>query len=168
LKSKSIIVSDATSLIVLDKLRALDLLCKLFEQVLVPQVVLAEVTVDSSDFADRARSFTCLESIDVQASSRLSSLMLLLDEGEANAIEAAARRELPLIIDERKGRRIAQQMGIRVIGFAGLLIQARRRKILDRTAALGLLDRSMENGMRLSESLYLQVTAVLKADSGES
>jgi predicted nucleic acid-binding protein len=89
--------------------------------------------------------------------------LMLLDEGEASAIEAAASRKLPLIIDERKGRRIARQMGIRIIGFAGLLIQARKQQILDSTAALALLEQSMENGLRLSAALHHQVVAALKS-----
>lgn len=159
---KSAIVSDATSLIVLDKLEALSLLCQLFDRVLIPRIVLAEICAGSDDFEERMGLLSCLECIEVPMSSRLSSLLILLDEGEANAIEAAASYQYPLIIDERKGRQIARQMGISIIGFAGLLIQARKQNFLDSESALSLLSQSMDNGLRLSAALHRQVVDTLK------
>lgn len=162
---KTIIVSDTTSLIVLEKLESLGLLCRLFGRVLIPSVVLAEMQVGSPQIATVLQNFPCLEVVDVPASKRLTTLLLLLDAGEANAIELAASRQLPLIIDERKGRQIAQQFGIRVTGFAGLLVQATRSKVLDAKTAVALLNQAVANGLRLSASLHQQVLEVLAQES---
>ncbi|WP_022951422.1 hypothetical protein [Leucothrix mucor] len=152
-----IIVSDTTSLIVLEKLEVLDLLCRLFKRVIIPRVVLDEIAVGSPGIFKTFETMSCFEILDVPKTSRLQSLLVILDDGEANAIELAMIKQLPLIIDERKGRQVAQQLGIKVTGFAGLLIQACRSKIIEREEAVSLLDQAMENGLRLSDSLQLQV-----------
>ena len=158
---KTVIVSDTTSLIVLEKLQALDLLCQLFDRVLIPAVVVAEMRVGSPDIDATLHALLCLETVEVLPSTRLASLLLLLDAGEANAIELAACRQLPLIIDERKGRQVAQQLGVRVTGFAGLLIQATRSNIMAASAALELLEWAIANGLCLSPALQQQVRDVL-------
>ncbi len=159
---KSVIVSDTTSLIVLEKLVSLGLLCKLFEQVLIPAVVLAELQAGSPDISVLLEDLPCLVVVEVPASKRLTALLLLLDAGEANAIELATSLNLPLIIDERKGRQIAKQFGVRITGFAGLLIQANRSKLVDTRTALAMLDQAMANGLRLAPSLQQQVRDVLE------
>ena len=162
---KSVIVSDTTSLIVLEKLASLGLLCKLFEQILIPAVVLAELQAGSSDITALLERLPCFIVVDVPASKRLTALLLLLDAGEANAIELATNFNLPLIIDERKGRQIAKQFGIRITGFAGLLIQANRSKLVDIHTALTMLDQAVANGLRLAPSLQQQVRNVLEQTS---
>ena len=152
-----IIVSDTTSLIVLYKLDSLHLLCKLFEQVLIPTVVMDEIQVGSPDIYSKFELFNCLEITNVAKTKRLSSLLWILDEGEANAIELAISLKLPLIIDERKGRQVARQLGVKVTGFAGLLVQATRSKILSGEDAEAFLDQAIKNGLRLSEKLQHQI-----------
>lgn len=159
---KSVIVSDTTSLIVLEKLAALGLLCKLFDQLLIPAVVLAELQAGSPNIPALLEHLPCLVVMDVPASKRLTALLLLLDAGEANAIELASSLGLPLIIDERKGRQIAKQLGIRITGFAGLLIQANRSKVVDTRTALAMLDQAVVSGLRLAPSLQRQVRSVLE------
>ena len=135
-----IIVSDTTSLIVLEKLDSLHLLCELFEQVLVPTVVMDEIAVGSPGIYEKFQQFDCIEIAEVEQTSRLSSLLSILDEGEANAIELAICLKLPLIIDERKGRQVAKQLDVKVTGFAGLLIQVTRNEILTSKQTLKLFD----------------------------
>ena len=156
-----IIVSDTTSLIVLEKLSSLHLLCDLFKQVLVPTVVMEEIAVGSPDIYEQIKEFDCLEIAEVELTSRLSSLLSVLDEGEAHSIELAICLKLPLIIDERKGRKVAKQLGVKVTGFAGLLIQSTRGDILTTEKAITLLDSAIENGLRLSEPLQRQVRSQL-------
>jgi predicted nucleic acid-binding protein len=81
--------------------------------------------------------------------------------GEAEAIELALTRQLPLIIDERKGRKIARQKNLYVIGFAGLMVLAAKRQYKTPKEALKLLEQAILLGFRLSDQLYQQVKETL-------
>jgi predicted nucleic acid-binding protein len=162
--SGSVIVSDATTLIVLQKQQKLSLLCQLFQQVLVPDTVYQEL------LAGLAKEMVlkkpeCIVVEKVELSTQLKNLLLFLDAGEAEAIELAAVKQLPLIIDEKKGRKVAQYMGLTMTGLAGLLILAVRKKTLTAVQAQVILDRAIQDGYRFSGSLYQQVIQVLKAGS---
>lgn len=72
-----------------------------------------------------------LELLPVSNPVRVLQLKEMLDEGEAAAIalagELAADR---LLIDERKGRRIAKAEGLEVIGLIGVVLLARRKGLI--------------------------------------
>ena len=86
----------------------------------------------------------------------------MLDAGEAEAITLALERQLPILIDERKGRAIAQQKHLIVTGFAGLLLLAIRKNVLQPVSAQALLDQAIRNGFRMSDKLYQQVLAAYR------
>lgn len=151
-----VIISDTTTLIVLEKQNKLSLLCKLFDEVIVPQAVYEELLIGlESD--KTVKAFSCLNIEIVVYSERLQDLLMILDQGEAEAIELAISKNLPLIIDEKKGRKIAQNLGLIVTGLAGILILATKKKILTSNQAQVLLEKSMQSGYRLSEALYKQI-----------
>nr|CAA6821826.1 MAG: Unknown protein [uncultured Thiotrichaceae bacterium] len=54
-------------------------------------------------------------------------------------------------------------MGVKITGFAGLLILAVRQRVLSSEQALSLLDGALAQGMRLSDSLVRQVRDQLRA-----
>ncbi|MBF0604796.1 MAG: DUF3368 domain-containing protein [Nitrospirae bacterium] len=91
-------------------------------------------------------------------------LIAELDRGGA-AVISLARIRLPCltVIDEKRGRRIARHVyGLAVKGTAGLLVEARRRGLLDnlRTTLLDL----QRAGYYLSDAV---IAAACKADEGE-
>lgn len=156
-----LIVSDTTSLIVLEELQSLGLLCSLFERVVIPEAVLSELEVGSPMVRKKLQEAACFEIVKLDESEQLASLNILLDRGEAEAITLALERKLAILIDERKGRQIAKQLKLTVTGFAGILILAVRKEVLSAEVAQKLLDQAIENGFRLSEKLYAQVSAVI-------
>jgi predicted nucleic acid-binding protein len=114
----NLIVSDTTTLIVLERLDALSMLCSLFDQILVPQAVMNELLSGHSEINELIQVAGCYKVVSVNASKRLLELSQWLDMGEAEAIELALTRQLPLIIDERKGRKIARQKNLSVRGLS--------------------------------------------------
>lgn len=157
-----VIVSDTTSLIVLEGLNALALVCKIFESILIPQAVFNELVAGSPDFAKKLQASPCIELIQLASSDQLENLLLILDQGEAEAITLALEQQLPILIDERKGRLIAQQKGLVVTGFLGLLLLMIQRNVLTEQEAKQLLDQTIKNGFHVSEKLYRQISDVLK------
>jgi predicted nucleic acid-binding protein len=61
----------------------------------------------------------------------VSTLRLDLDPGEAEAIACALENQATLLlIDERRGGRAAQQLGIPIMGLIGVLLMARKQQLI--------------------------------------
>jgi len=126
-------VVNAGPLVALSLLDQLELLPALFAECWVPQTVFNEVAVAGIG-KPGAKS---LQSANWLARVRVSPipdplLVMELDAGEAEVI-SLARHLSPCvaIIDERRGRRIAQHVyGLPVKGTAGILVEAQRRGLI--------------------------------------
>ena len=92
-----------------------------------------------------------IEVRDEIAVKRLSSI---LDLGESEAIIIAKELNANLlIIDERKGRKIAEQEGLEIIGLVGVLIRAKVEGHI--TNLKPVLDELIDEiGFRVSRRLY--------------
>ena len=142
-----IVVSDTSPVTALLTIGQAEILQKLFGQVIVPQSVREELSRSHRDLP----SWLHVEAIkDLAKKERLRKSV---DAGEAEAIVLA--KELgadQLLIDEKKGRRIAISEGIPVIGLLGVVLLAKRSNLLPSArAVLDRLDR--EAGVYLSETL---------------
>ena len=124
-----IVISDTTPIITLIKINRIDLLEKLFGEVFIPEAVFRELTTNTA-FADeaeivKASSFLKIKTVQNQQSLSILQAVSGLDDGESEAIILAGELGSDaLIIDERKGRKIAQKLGITITGTIGILIQA--------------------------------------------
>jgi len=90
----------------------------------------------------------------------VQTLGLELDQGEAEAIVLAQEKQADLLLmDEKRGRKIAQQLGIKVLGVMGVLLQAKEQKLID--AVKPHLDELMTRaGFWVGDKLYRQVLEV--------
>lgn len=124
-----IVVSDTTPLISLLKIEHLDLLKKLFGNVLIPQAVYEELTVDER-FKMEAEQLKQKEFIKVCPVRNTESVSLLkratgLDQGESEAIVLTDEMKADLLLmDEAKGRAVSGEMGFRIMGTIGVLMAA--------------------------------------------
>ena len=57
---------------------------------------------------------------------------------------------LSLIIDEKKGRKIASNLGINIFGFIGLLVLNYKNGLLTREDTIDVFYRAKEQGFRVS------------------
>jgi len=88
-------------------------------------------------------------------------LSALPDQGEAEAITLALETGPDfLLMDERKGRRLAEQRGLAVIGALGVLPEASRLGLVDQPGHV--LDRLKAAGFRASGRLVDDFIARLK------
>ncbi len=69
--------------------------------------------------------------IRVEVAQVSPELELILGRGEAEAITLAEKLKLPLIIDERKGRKIAERRVIKIIGTLGVLLKAYKLGLIE-------------------------------------
>lgn len=122
-----IVVSDTTPLISLLKISRLDLLEKLFGEVLIPSTVFNELTTDER-FQLEANQIRQEKFIVVKEVNNLESVSILkratgLDQGESEAIVLTDELNAELLLmDEAKGRNVSSQMGLQIMGTIGILM----------------------------------------------
>jgi predicted nucleic acid-binding protein len=142
-----IVVSDTSPLTALVTVGEAGLLTKLFTEVVIPEAVRDELLRSHSSLPEWLRV------VAVKNSGETLRMAALVDMGEAEAIELAKELHADrLLIDERKGRRLAMQEGVPIIGLLGVLLLAKRRQFIPSARAL-LLRLEHEAGMYLSEDI---------------
>jgi predicted nucleic acid-binding protein len=147
------VVADAGPLIAFGRIYRLELLPHVLGTVLVPDIVARECLADplkpGAHAIDAALRSGLLSRVpDPEASERG---LAVLDAGESAAIGVALQRSVAVLIDEKLGRRVAANLGIAVIGSAGVLLAAKQRGLVE---AVGpIIDAFTVNGYRFSEGL---------------
>ena len=142
-----IVVSDTSPLTALLTVGEADLLPRLFTKVVIPEAVHEELLRSHSPLPAWLHVET------VRNLGEVHRLASVVDSGEAEAIELAKELHADrLLIDERKGRRLAIQEGVPVIGLLGAVLLAKRRQYIP--SARELLNRlEVDAGIYLSESI---------------
>jgi uncharacterized protein len=148
------VVSDTTALSNLLHIGKLTLLKDLFGQVLVPKAVLYELAAVAG-FSKQVTQADYI--IEVQCEYILNPLQHNegLDVGEKEAISYAVDNAADLlIIDELNGRKVAVELGLQIIGTIGILVAAKRKKLIETIKQY--LDDLRNNGFWISEKIYVE------------
>lgn len=145
-----VVIADTSCLIVLAKIDKLEILKKTF----------GEVTITPEVFREYALPLPAWMRIQaVSDETRKETLLSLLDVGEASSI--ALGLETPgalLILDEKRGRNVAEKMGLATIGTLGVLLEAKRCGAIKqvRPIILELLKTDFRIARRLIDSVLLR------------
>ena len=157
-----IVVSDTTPLISLMKINRLNLLEKLYGSVSIPKAVFDELTSNEiyhteTEFIIQSKFIECREIINKQALQILQAVTSL-DLGESEAIILAQELNADvLLMDESKGRKIAQKLNIPLSGVLGILIDCFDVKLLTASEVSECLDILQNSGRRISGHLINKV-----------
>lgn len=139
-----ILISDTSALIILSKLDLLSLLQKLYSKVYITSLVQHEFGLAIPNW---------IIVLDPKNEVYNKLLEINLDPGEASSIALALELENPiLLIDERKGRRAALQLGLKITGTIAVLISGKNNGFLEQIKPE--LDRMKAFDFRISDSLY--------------
>jgi predicted nucleic acid-binding protein len=125
-----VIVSNTSPLMNLAVIGRLDLIERLYVSVNIPDAVAGELaTALPEQFNSQAiKKISWLTVHSVMNRQMTESLLLDLDAGEAEAIALSTELKAGLLLlDERRGRNIAQRFGLKFIGLMGMLIEAKRK-----------------------------------------
>lgn len=139
------VVSDSTSLIILQKMKKMELLSNVFEEIYITPEVMSEVSFEHLP-----------KYIKIKEPKHRDEVLLLeltLDAGESSSIVLAKEEGLMLIIDEKKGRKVAESYGVGVIGFLGILALNVKEQKLSRSDAINTINEAKQIGLYISESL---------------
>ena len=126
--------------------------------VLVPTPVVQECLRDRSRPDARVLSRAQEEGVLVRRPFRKSAFYeaLLRDLGPGEAAIALARSlDQPVLLDERRARRVAGRFGIAVVGSGGVLVKAKGLRLLSRVGPV--LDELRGSGYRLSDALVTEI-----------
>jgi len=161
----SIIIADASPLIALATIDQLELLHKLYQNVLIPEAVEQELMLDSNMAGAKrlkqavSQGWLKIERCDYTAEPYLESyqqLLQIIDQGETEAILLAeclqSNRDYRfLLIDERRGRQVARKRGLVIAGTGAVLLAAKKKNYIHSVKTE--LDSMQEKGYRLSTVL---------------
>lgn len=147
------VVCNTGPIIAMNGIRQLDLILKMIPVVRVPRAVERELhegdMLPSDSIADWL-SGVVLQDPSIPPDAFLAAE---LDAGEASVIALAAELRVAVLMDERKGRRIASlAYGLPVIGTGRLLLEAKERGFLG--AIRPLMERMRSGGYYLSDRLF--------------
>lgn len=138
-----IVIADASCLILLTNLGQLDTLGKLYGDIWITKAVLAEYRLSLPSFIS-IKNPTDL--------AKFRDLLQTLDSGEASSIALALEHPgCKIVIDERKGRRIALSLGLDLTGTLGVLTDAAKSGLI--TIDVHLVKRLEEVGFYVSDQL---------------
>jgi predicted nucleic acid-binding protein len=156
------VVSNTSPIRYLISIGEPDLLPQLFGNVLIPKAVYQELTHENTP--DRVRQLiqfspTWLEIGEVKANTDKTSLSHL-DAGESEAILLTEQIKADLLlIDEKKGRLVAKERGLTIIGVLGLLELANQQQLIDLRQAI---DKLLKTNINISPSL---IESILKTNT---
>ena len=154
------IVSDATALIVLINIDRFELFKMMFPSIVITQEVYDEVTIkpNAKNFIDTEIKSGFLRIENYQDKQAFTELNFILDKGESASIALAIEKKLPLIIDEKKGRKIAVRCGVEIIGLVGILRFVYLHKLLTKKEVLEIVESLNQSDFRISDALMKSIT----------
>lgn len=139
------VVADSSPLIVYQRINRLELLRAVYGFLIVPTAVLLEVFK-----GQQVPDWIKQEPLKQPIASRIAGARLGAGEREAIALALEIDASL-LILDDLPARRLAQTLGVRVIGSAGTLLRAKELSVV--SAVQPLLDEMQKFDFRISDQV---------------
>ena len=138
-----IIISDTSSLIIFQKIGELEILKKLYSEIIVtPQIV--------EEFKDKLPSW--IVTTTVKDIKYLNLLATQVDLGEASAIALSQEVEDSLILlDDLKARKLAKKLKLNFTGALGVIHKAKQVGVIKKVRPL--IDKLLATNFRISEKI---------------
>jgi predicted nucleic acid-binding protein len=148
-----VVVSDTSPISNLAIVGQLELLRTVFSRIIIPQAVFDElqrspVTIEFGNWIEVA------EATNIRLVATLRSE---LDLGESQAIALAIERRADwLLIDEKKGRQVAIELSLPIIGLLGVLLRAKHEGFIDTLKPI-MDDLREKANFRIARNVYEHV-----------
>lgn len=151
-------VCDTSPLILLGKISRMGLLPRLYDKVIIPSSVLAELDMKPGEEAKQVHGMLQTQKFCLHKASKkiLSELPSDLGVGEREAIALAIETKVDLVIlDDQQGRSVAFEKGLSTTGTIGVIIEGREQGLI--TSVRREMDHLIEAGMWIDEKFYHRV-----------
>lgn len=151
-KEELLTVSDSSVIIALAKICRLDLLEKLFEEILVPEAVWREIAVEGKLGSRKIMEASYIR-VEKLRNVRLATLFKeFVDTGEAEAIALALERDADLLlVDDRDARNLAKNLGLQIMGTLGIIALAKYKGLIPE--AKQVIDHAIRSGLWISKKI---------------
>jgi predicted nucleic acid-binding protein len=137
----AVVISDSSPLVHLSAIGRFAVLERLYPNLLIPPAVFQEVAVAGKGRAGAQELEAAIKTGTVRLQSPKAQILSrnelrALDTGEAEALALALEITAELVlIDELRGRAVARTLGLNAIGTLGVIIEAKRQKLLSSVRA---------------------------------
>ena len=150
------IISNNSPLVALWGLGLLSLLRDLYTEIWIPRAVEREFLRSKKEVRQHAlNSAPWIKTVDL-ANPQNAADFERLGDGEAEVLALANEHKADLVlIDEKRARQMTQDIGLPVKGTVGILLEAKKKGLVDLVKPL--LTSLKNNGMHLDDSLIAYV-----------
>ena len=140
------IISDTSCFIILSKIGELELLHKLYGQIV--------TTLDiAEEYGDTLPNWVIIEKVSDKYKQRI--LEMQIDKGESSAIALALEiQNCTLILDDFKARKIAQNLGLNYTGTLGIIIKAKLNQKI--SSIKPFLEKIKETNFHITAEIEIQ------------
>jgi predicted nucleic acid-binding protein len=129
-----ILIADSSALVALSIVNKLDVLEELFGDVYVPRAVYDEIRRENKAESYELANYCKDRVLDIQSSANFN---VSLGKGESEAIVLYSEKGADfLLCDDKKAKKFAQSFGLKVIGSLGILLKAKKAKLINEIAPL--------------------------------
>lgn len=148
------VVVDTSALIALSNINRLDLLRRLFTDVLVFRAV-------AEEYGEPLPGWVRV--LNTKNRQLVQALLGYVHRGEAETISLAIEVKANIVIlDDKKARNIARKLGLKVIGTIGILILAIKQNLIDNIEVE--INRLLRTSFYLSQEVITKSLEVAKKD----
>jgi predicted nucleic acid-binding protein len=166
-KNKKIkIICNSSPIIGLAKIERLDIIEKLYREIIVPEAVFDELITKGRD-KDKTAAINKMIDKNIVIVQKVKNRELIralrkdLDYGESEVIALAIELQADLVIlDEKDARDIADFYNLTKTGLLGVLIRAKERGFIP--SVKEYMDRLIKAGFRIDENLYELIASSLE------
>lgn len=148
------VVVNTTPLIALSHVGQLDILKKLYGEIIIPKAVYRELSVKTESTCkkavDRSLEWIRVENIKNQMAKTMYKTQLHDGEVEVMILSKEIAADV-VIIDDANAKKHAKYLGLPVTGTLGVLIKAKREGLINELKPI--LYQMTENGIYISQSL---------------
>ena len=138
-----IVISDTSCLILFQKIGEIDLLRKVYDNILTTPEV-------AEEFSEQLPEWIKIES--VKDKKYQEFLETQVDLGEASAIALAKEMDNPLLLlDDLKARKLAKKLNLKFTGTLGVINKAKQIGVIDKVKPF--IDKLLSTDFRISENI---------------